>query len=197
MFTIRIYTCFANSSNIQWYAGRKPCAGAAFTATIKKDGEACITELRTTANSISLQWQVYDAQRFYNYSNVKLVQLPEHISPNAIVTLKVGAGCVVTRRMADDPAYLAQKVACATGAAIVEPSAKVLLYPNPGTGLFKCMQNGQPVIAEEVSIHNVSGFKLANFANTQQFSIAALPPGMYFYTLLINKIAYKGKLVKI
>jgi len=188
--------CFANSSNVQWYAGRKPCAGAAFTATIKKDGEACATELKTTAGANNLQWQVYDAQRFYNYSNVQLVQLPEYISPNTVVTLKVGTGCVVSRRIGDDPLYLAEKTACATGAA-QDPSTKVLLYPNPGTGLFKCMQNGQPVIAEEVSIHNVAGLRMANFANTQQFNIEILPPGMYFYTLLINKIAYKGKLVKI
>ncbi|MBL0356775.1 MAG: T9SS type A sorting domain-containing protein [Chitinophagaceae bacterium] len=189
--------CFANTSNIQWYARRKSCTAADFTAVIKPGSETCITQLKTTAAANNLQWQVYDAQQWHNYNNVQEINLPENISPNAIVTLKTGEYCMITKRIGDDPVYIRQKTACATGATTVDASTKVLLYPNPGTGLFKCTQNGEPVIAEEINVHNVTGIRMANFTNTQQFNIAALPPGVYFYTLLINKSVYKGKLVKI
>lgn len=189
--------CFANISNLQWYAARKSCTSADFTVQLKPGSEACITQLKTTAYANSLEWEVYDALKWYRYSNVKQVELPEIISPNAIVTLTAGNNCTIRKRIGDDPAYLSQKTACATGATPADPSTKVLLYPNPGTGLFRCIQNGQPVLAEEIGIHNISGMRLANFKNTQLFNIAALPSGMYFYTLLINKVAYKGKLVKL
>jgi hypothetical protein len=188
--------CFANTSNIQWYARRKPCAAADFTVSVKKESNGCITQLTTTANSSSTEWQLYDAQQWHYYKNVQSVTLPENFSPNAIVTLKLADGCFISKRLSDDPAYLVQKTACATGAVAVEPSTNVVVYPNPGSGLFKCMQNGQPVLAEEISIHNVSGMRMANFTNTQQFNISSLPSGMYFYSMMISKTAYKGKLVK-
>lgn len=189
--------CFANTSNLQWYARRKACTAVDFTAVIKPGSETCVTQLKTTAAAEGLQWQVYDAQLWHNYNNVQQVELPENISPNAIVTLKSGGNCMLTKRIGDDPAYIRQKTACATGATPVDMEAKVVLYPNPGTGLFKCMQNGGAVLAEEISVHSVTGIRMANFTNTQQFSIAALPAGVYFYTLVINKTAFKGKLVKI
>jgi hypothetical protein len=58
------------------------------------------------------------------------------------------------------------------------------------------MQNGEPVIAEEVNVFSASGLRMVSFTNTQQFNISSLPAGMYFYNLVINKVAYKGKLVK-
>lgn len=187
--------CFANTSNLQWYAKRKPCSASDFKATVKKGIAGCITQLKTAATGNNIQWQLYDAQQWRYYKDGASIELPTTVSPNAIVTLQVD-GCTVTKRLGDDAAYLAEITACATGAVAADPETKVLVYPNPGTGLFKCMQNGQPVLAEEVIISNVSGARLAVFTNTQQFNISNLPPAMYFYTLVINKIASKGKLVK-
>lgn len=187
--------CFANISNIQWYARRKTCTTADFKAMIK-DGDGCITQLKSTGTNGNLHWKIYDAQKWYYYGNVQVVDLPAGISPNTIITLSDNTNCIVTKRIGDDPEYLKQKIACITGAAPIDPVEKTILYPNPGTGLFKCMQNDEPVLVEEITLYNVSGLKVASFANTQQFNIYNLPAGLYFYSILINKISYKGKLVK-
>ncbi len=75
--------------------------------------------------------------------------------------------------------------------------AQAIIYPNPGTGIFKCMQNRAMILADEITIFSVSGARLANFFNTQQFDISFLPAGMYFYTMTINKVPCKGKIVKL
>jgi hypothetical protein len=103
---------------------------------------------------------------------------------------------VVTKRVGDDPKYLQQKNDCGLSATPSSANTKVVIYPNPGTGVFRCMQNGQPVIAQEAVIFNASGVRITHFINTQQFTISSLPAGMYFYTLKIDKVTYKGKLVK-
>ncbi len=188
--------CFANTSNIQWYAKRKECVVADFKVSIKANNEGCITQLSTPSNSNEINWEVYDAQKWYEYKNIQTVELPATVSPNAIVTLRVSPGCYTTRRIGEDEDYIRQKTFCATGATPADLSTKVIIYPNPGSGIFKCMQNGQPVIAEQVSVFNSAGLRMTYFNNTQQFNISNLPAGMYFYTLVINKITYKGKLVK-
>lgn len=189
--------CFANISNIEWYARKKPCTNNDFIATVKDGASTCTTQLKALNNSSDLQWEIYDAQKWYQYTNTNTVELPAGVSFNAIVNLTTATGCVLTKRLGDDTQYMQQKNACGTGAAPAGIDTKVVIYPNPGTGIFRCMQNSEPVIAEEVSVCNASGMRVANFTNTQQFNISTLSPGMYFYTLVINKIAYKGKLVKI
>ena len=189
--------CFANISNIEWYARKKPCTNNDFTIIIKEGLQGCITQLKTVAENNDIKWEVYDAQQLYLYQNTQQIDLPVTISPNTIVTLKSGNNCIITKRLGDDAEYLKQKTICTTGATPASSSTKVIIYPNPGTGTFKCMQNGVPVIAEEINVYNASGLRMINFTNTQQFTISTLPAGMYFYTLVINKIAYKGKLVKI
>jgi len=92
--------------------------------------------------------------------------------------------------------WYARKASAPSGAVPASTDTKVIIYPNPGTGVFKCMQNGGPVVAEEITVINASGLRMSHFSNTQQFNISNLPAGMYFYTLMINKVAYKGKVVK-
>lgn len=188
--------CFANISNIEWYARRKPCTDNDFTASIQPGVTGCITRVKAHRNTTNLSWEVYDAQRWYRYTNSQVIELPAGISPNAIVQLKTGNDCVVTKRIGDDLQYLLQKSTCSLSATPASSSAKVIIYPNPGTGVFRCMLNGEPVIAQEAIVFNASGLRMANFTNTQQFNISTLPPGVYFYTLVIDKVTYKGKLVK-
>lgn len=187
---------FANTSNIQWYAKRKECAAADFTVSVKAGNDGCVTQLHTPSKSNTIKWEVYDSQKWYEYNGSQMIELPATVSPNAIVTLRVSPSCYTTRRIGDDENYIRQKTFCATGATPADPNTKVIIYPNPGNGIFRCMQNSQPVTAEEVSVFNSSGVRVANFINTQQFNISNLSAGMYFYTLVINKVAYKGKLVK-
>ncbi len=188
--------CFANISNIEWYARKKNCTANDFTVAIKTATAECITNVKAVTNNNDLTWQVYDSYQWSEYSNSASIDLPATSSPNAIVILKSGAGCIITKRLGDNTEYLKQKTACSTSATPVSTDTKVIIYPNPGTGVFKCMQNGEPVLAEEIYVFNAAGLRMANFTNTQQFNISTLPPGIYFYTLLINKIAYKGKLLK-
>ena len=189
--------CFANTSNIQWYAQRRPCATINFIAEIKEGSASCITILKAIGSSTSLHWKVYDAQKWYYYDNVKEVELPGNISPNAIVTITGYNNCFTTKRIGDDLQYLKQKTACATGAPLVADVVKTMLYPNPGTGMFRCRKNGEPVLAEDITIYNTSGLKVANFNNIQEFNISHLPEAIYFYTILINKVSFKGRLVKL
>jgi len=189
--------CFSNITNIQWYARKKVCTRADFTASIKNISGKCITSLQASSTSDELKWEVYDALLWHYYGNIKTVDLPENISPNAIVTLYINGSCLVTKRIGDDPGYLKQKSSCATGAPVMDPSTKIVVYPNPGNGTFRCMQNGEPVLAEDIQVYNVQGSRLASFTNTQRFNIIHLPAGMYLYSIRINKINYTGKLIKI
>jgi hypothetical protein len=188
--------CFSNISNIQWYARKKTCAQNDFTASVTEAGTGCTTQLKAVNSAAVISWEIYDSQRWLQYSNKQEVDLPAGISPNAIVNLKVANGCVITKRIGDDPKYLLQKNSCGLTATPASSDTKVIIYPNPGTGAFRCMQNGEPVIAQEAAVFNASGARMANFTNTQQFNISTLPAGMYFYTLVIDKVTYKGKLVK-
>lgn len=188
--------CFANTSNIYWYARKTNCPDADFKITMNETIAGCTTQAKAKTIKADMQWDVYDSQQWQHYSNMQQISLPAGTSPSAIVTLKAGGNCSVTKRLGDDEEYLKQKASCAAAATPVSTDTKVVVYPNPGTGIFKCMQNGQPVVAEEVNVLNASGLRAAIFSNTQQFNISSLPAGMYFYTLTINKVVYKGKLVK-
>ncbi len=187
--------CFANTSNLQWFAGRKPCTQQDFTTEVKNTGAGCNTVLRSTSGSAA-QWAVYDAQRWYYFTDAKEIELPETVSINAIATIS-NDGCSTSRRIGDDAKYVKQKTACATGAPVVEDIVKMILYPNPGTGIFRCRKNGEPVLAEDITIFNTSGVKVAHFTNTQEFNITNLPGAIYFYTIVINKVPYNGRLVKL
>ena len=189
--------CFSNISNIEWYARRKVCSSAGFTASVKNSNGRCITELNATGAGNNIRWEVYDALKWYYYSNSTKIELPEIISPNAIVTLYSNDNCIIKKRIGDEPGYLNQQSSCATGALIAEPSTKVVVYPNPGNGIYMCKQNNDPVLAEEIKIYNAQGMQSALFTNTQRFNINHLPAGMYVYSITINGIRYSGKLVKL
>jgi hypothetical protein len=125
------------------------------------------------------------------------VNLPDAVSPNALVTLFGTGICSVTRRIGSAPGYLIQKRNCISGGSMPLASIRTSLYPNPGRGMYNCQQNGLPVIAEEITIFNSGGLRAAQFTSTGQFNISHLPSGIYFYRLLIKNTPFTGKLIKL
>ncbi len=189
---------FVNISNVLWYAQRKACNTPNFTiAMVNKNGN-CFTRLSTTANAKDLTWEVNDKGRILKYSNQSTFDLPDYISPNAVITLTNGEGCSFTKALASDEKYLRDKEACASGAAIATPTVSPVLYPNPSTGIFNCMQNkNSTTTVDEIVFYNTQGTKVANFKKVKQFNISNVTSGLYFYQMVINGAVYKGKVMKL
>ena len=189
--------CFANISNLQWYAERRPCSNANFTvAIIRKNGE-CITRLTAATNAANLKWEVYDVGRWFSFVNQTVVDLPNYSSPNAIITLSNGSNCTVTKRIGDDENFLRAKEACASGAALPDVTATPVLYPNPSNGIFNCLQSGAVLTASEIIVTNAQGKEIGNFKDVKQFNISNVAAGIYWYRLLVNGGEFKGKLLKL
>ena len=192
---------FVNISNVLWFAERNGCSNAFFTASVINKNNSCITQLTSTANAVNLIWEVNENDRTLKYSNKAIVELPDYISSNAIITLTNGAGCSFTKSIATDAKYLRTKDACGVSAAVLEaiPAATVapLLYPNPSSGIFSCMQNGKITTADEIVIYNTQGIKVGNFKNANQFNISNASAGLYMYQIMVKGAVFKGKLVKL
>jgi hypothetical protein len=189
--------CFANISNLQWYAERKPCSNANFTvAVINKNGN-CITQLTAASNATDLKWEVYDSGRWLSFENQTAVELPNYSSPNAIVTLKNGDNCIVTKRIGDDEKFLRAKEACASGAPLPNIGVTPVLYPIPSHGIFNCMQNDAVLIADEINVTDSQGLLVGSFKNAKQFDISQLAAGVYWYRLVVKGNLFTGKLVKL
>jgi hypothetical protein len=60
---------FVNISNVLWYAQRKACTVAYFSATVINKSGNCFTRLTTTANAANLNWEVNDMGRILKYNN--------------------------------------------------------------------------------------------------------------------------------
>lgn len=191
--------CFANISNITWYAERKPCANANFTASLVRTNNECITRLTAaTNNKTSVQWEIYDLGRWSYIKNQIVVDLPANTSPNAIITLTNGNGCMLTKWLGDDTQYLAAKEACGAGAAIgVEVSRTPIIYPNPSNGVFNFLQNNKVLIVEELIVTNMQGAIVGEFKNVKQFNVSQAPAGVYWYRILSAGKMYTGKIIKI
>jgi len=190
---------FANISNYLWYLAPKPvCSNADFTiSAINKKGN-CITRLTAVARSGQFEWQVTDMGRTYTFGNQRTIDLPDYSSPNAIVMLTNGAGCSVTKKLRDDANFLKSKQACASGGVLLpDVGVTPLIYPNPSTGVFKCMQNGLELIASQVLISDAQGSRVATFSNINQFNISHVSTGMYWYKIVANGETFSGKLVKL
>ncbi len=190
---------FANISNHLWYAQPKPlpCANAEFTiAAINKNGQ-CITQLKAMANLGSFNWEVSDLGKTYTFTNQRVIELPDYSSPNAVVTLSNGTNCTFTKKLSEDKNFLKSKQACASGGTIPAASITPSLYPNPSSGVFKCMQNGVELNADQVLILNAQGIKVAEFEKVTQFNIINIPAGLYWYKMLVKGAEFSGKLVKL
>lgn len=190
---------FSNISNYLWYAAAKPlpCSNADFTiSAISKNGN-CITQLTSVANSGEFAWEVTDLGKTYTYNNQRVIELPDYSSPGAVVTLKNGLNCSVTKRVGEDEKFLKAKQACASGILIPVIDVAPVIYPNPSNGIFACMQNGAELSANQVYVSNAWGYRVASFNNVKQFNISHLPAGLYWYRIVIKEAEFSGKLVKL
>jgi hypothetical protein len=188
--------CFSNISNVLWFATKKPCSNTGFVATVENKYNTCITQLTALTPGYEFHWEVYDLSKWFYY-DTRIAELPNYISPNAIITLKTGNNCNATQRLGDNEKYLRQKEACASGASLSVPELNPVLYPNPSTGIFSCLQDGIPVKFEEMTITDNKGIKLAVLKNDRQINISSFVPGIYFYSAVVNGLVCRGKLVKL
>ena len=186
---------FVNISNVLWYASRTACTSANFTVSVINKNGNCTTRLTALTNAAGLNWEVNDQGRILQYTNQSVVDLPAYISVNAVVTLNNGTGCSFTKSLNNDKKYLSDKEACASGAAT--DAAPVIMYPNPSTGIFNCMQNGAVALADEIAVYNTQGMQVGYFKNVKQFNISKATAGLYIYRMVVNGAVYKGKVVKL
>jgi hypothetical protein len=97
--------------------------------------------------------------------------------------------------------WYATKTVKPTKAAPVEQqialTAAPMLYPNPSTGIFSCMQSGAAAKADQITIYNTQGAQVSSFKNAQQFNISSAAAGIYVYQMVVNGEVFKGKLVKL
>lgn len=191
--------CFSNISNLQWFAQPTiPCSDANFTISVINRNGNCITRLTAASASRQLEWEIVDLGRTLKFSNQSEVDLPDYSSPNAVVTLKNGTNCSVTKRLSDDAKYLRAKEACASGAALpASGSLNPVIYPNPSNGTYNCLQNGAVLTANEIIITNVNGTRVGSFKDVKQFNISNMPAGVYLYKMIIKGEEYNGKLFKL
>lgn len=190
---------FSNVNNFLWYAQPKPlpCPSADFrTEVISKNGN-CIIQLTATAKTGQFDWDITDNNQTYTYTNQRVVELPDYISTNAIVTLSNGTDCSITKKLADDQKLTFDKRNCSGFAAPTAITVAPVVYPNPSTGIFKLMQTGTELIASQVMLINAQGNKVAVFSNTSQFNISQLPAGVYWCKIVINGKTFTEKLVKL
>lgn len=189
--------CFANISNLQWYAEKKTCTEIDFSVDFKKFSGECIMQLKSLGSHQVNNWKIYDTEKLYEFTNKETVDLPAQVSPNAMITLTDQSNCSVTRRLGDMPVYLANKEKCAAGSAAGGGSPAVVIYPNPGSGIFRFKKDNELLPADEILIFNNTGARVACFTNTHTFNISNLPGGVYWYQVITNKTSYRGKLVKL
>ncbi len=192
---------FTNVSNFLWFAEPKsaPCSNADFTISVISRNGNCITQLKAVnATSTQLEWEVTDMGRNFKYSNQSVVDLPEYISPNAVVTLTNGSGCTTAKRIGDDASYLKARQSCASGAPLPAATAEGTVFsPNPSTGLFFSLKKGSPVTVSDVMITNTQGVLIGRYKNVNQLDISHVPTGVYIYKMLVNGEWLSGRLVKL
>lgn len=190
---------FSNISNYLWYAQPKPapCKNSAFTISVLKIKENCITRLTANNSSDNYEWQVNDNGNNLTYNGQRIIDLPANSSPNTSITLTTGNNCSTTKKLREDKNYLQAIQACAAGAALPEATGKPIIYPNPSTGYFTCMMNGVQLKADEINILNVQGTRVADFNQANGFNIGYLPTGIYWYKLKVKEKEYSGRLIKL
>ena len=189
--------CFANISNLQWFAERKPCSNANFSVAVINKGGSCITQLTAAANPRGWKWEVYDAGRWFSYQDQAIVSLPDYTSPNAIVSLSSGGNCIVTKRLSDDEKILRAREACANGAPLPTSNSTPVLYPNPSHGIYNCLLDNAVLSADEIIITDAHGVIVGDFKNVKQFDISHAAAGVYWYRLITKEKIYQGKLLKL
>jgi hypothetical protein len=188
---------FVNISNVLWYAKRNDCSSTNFNASLINKNGNCITRVSTTASTANLNWEINDMGRILKYSNQSVVDLPDYISSNAIITLTNSTGCTYTMQLSNDEQYIKAKETCGSAAAIEMATAAPVMYPNPSTGIFNCMQNGSIAKADQIVIYNTQGKQVGSYTNAKQFNITNAMAGVYIYRMVIKGEVFNGKVVKL
>jgi hypothetical protein len=193
---------FSNVNNFLWYAQPKPlpCKDADFTIDVIKRNGICITQLAASSKTGRFNWEIYDMGNFYTFDNQPVIELPDYISPKAVVTLTNGLDCSITRKIGDQGDLELAKQACSfisENPVIQLITVTPVLYPNPSTGTFKLSQKGLKIIANQVIIINAQGNTVALFNDVNQFNIGNLPAGVYWYKIMLNKKEFSGKLIRL
>ena len=190
--------CFANINNMLVYARRKGCTSIDFKISVNGKSGNCLTHLSAVSNKgAELRWEVYDGGGWTYYGNETEIDLPEYISPNAMVSLFSGPGCSTSKRIAEAAGYYAAKEACASGAPLPVADLSLAVYPNPSTGIFYISVNGIRQYVQEISITNVVGRIVYRSKNANQADLSLQPPGIYIYRMLLDDKLYTGKLIKL
>jgi len=198
---------FITISNVLWFAKRTGCSSANFSATvINKDG-LCITRLTCADKATGLTWKINDDGQILKYSNQNIVDLPASVSAAALITLTNGTDCSFSKRLDNDEKYLSERKTCGSSSRasamsvgdelVTNTTLSPVMYPNPSTGIFNCMQNGKPATADRILIYNSQGTQVGSFKNAKQFSLSNSAAGLYVYQLVIKGTVYKGKIMKI
>jgi len=187
---------FINTSNLLWFASRKACTTPEFTVSVVRKNGNCITRLTAASAATGLSWAVNDKSHSLHYTNMAVVDLPDYISTDAVITLTNETGCSVEKIIGNDKNYLKDKTDCINNKPVATAPLAPLMYPNPSTGIFNCMVNGTVTSADEIAVYNNQGTLVGNFKNVQQFNISKVTAGMYLYRMVIKGEIYKGKLVK-
>ena len=180
------------------YGSRKGCTTIDFKISVNGNAGNCLTHLSAVSNAgTELKWEVYDGGRWMYYGNEKEIDLPDYVSPNAMVTLFSGSNCSVSKRIADAAGYYTAKEACASGAPVPVADLSVTIFPNPSTGIFYVAVNGIRQYAEEITIMNIIGKTVFRSKNANQADLSPQPAGIYLYKMLIDGKPYNGKLIKL
>ncbi len=189
---------FVNISNMLWFAQPSICtATPTFKATINKIHSVCTTQLSTNDNAAGLQWEVTDNGKILNFNNLSQINLPENISPNAMVTLTNAQGCSFSKKLNADAKYVSDLQLCTSGASVATNTSPIVMYPNPSTGIFNCTQKGNESIVNQIVVYNLQGTVVAKFNNTKQFNISNAAAGTYLYQAEVNGQVFKGKILKL
>ncbi len=189
--------CFANISNLLWYAERKPCKIAPFTITIRKIGDNCITHVAATVSATTYQWEVNDNGRMLYYTS-KEFDLPDYVSPNTMVTLVADNQCSSTRILKEEDNYFKKKEACASGAMLPGNNTHPVLYPNPSNGLFYINdESGAATMATSICVFDALGRKLVNQPAGSQINLTHASAGVFVYSITVGDKTFSGKLVKL
>ena len=189
--------CFANISNVQWYAEPKSCSLVDFTVSVVRKNGECVTRLTAVANSGNLKWEINEPGRPVRTEDRSVVDLAPYSSPNTVITLTVLGGCSITKRIGDDAKNIKALETCASGSPAADATPAPVMYPNPSSGLFSCIQQKDMLTADEISVTNSKGNLVGKFKNTGQFNISQHPAGIYWYRMLVKGQVFCGKLVKL
>jgi Secretion system C-terminal sorting domain/NHL repeat len=87
-----------------------------------------------------------------------------------------------------------RKVTASTAVPSVNNSPPISISPNPATDIVRITSCAKVT----VKLYNTLGKLVAQAANTDQISVSALPPGIFFIRLFgsSNELVYQGKILK-